>query len=146
LIQASKIWFVEDSRVIQNYSRRAFGRIVIATVVSLFALGITTASAKSKSNIKKTEGARLIAFDEEAGTMTVKEKGKKVVYNVKFEGSVMTRTTSTMNARPVGLTDIPIKAPINIYWIKDEKDPKQRFARKVDALKVPKELLEEYGK
>jgi hypothetical protein len=137
---------VEEVRVIHNISRRAVGRILIATIVSLFAFGIGTADAKKKTKTKMSEGARLIAFDQEAGTMTVKEKGKKVVYKVKFEGSVMTRTTSTMNARPVKLTDIPIKAPINIYWIPDEADPKVRFARKVDALKVPKELLEEYGK
>ena len=75
--------------------------------------------------------------------MTVKEKGKKVVYNVKFEGSVLTRTTATMNAKPVKLTQIPIKAPINIYWMPDENNPKERYARKVDALKVPKEWLED---
>ena len=130
----------------QNVSRRTFGRIVVAMMVSLFAFGVGTAEAKKKSKIKKTQGARLMSFDEAAGTMTVKEKGKKVVYHVKFEGSVMTRTTATINARPVKLTDIPIKAPINIYWKRDEANPKDRFARKVDALKVPKELLEDYGK
>jgi hypothetical protein len=137
---------VEDARVIQNFGRRAFGRIVIATIVSLLTLGVGTADAKKEKSKTKMDEGRLVAFDEEAGTMTVKQKGKKVVYNVKFEGSVMTRTTSTMNARPVKLTEIPIKAPINIYWKPDEENPKQKFARKVDALKVPKEWLEDFDK
>ena len=53
----------------------------------------------------------------------------------------MTRTTATINAKPVKLTDIPLKAPVNIYWLPDEKDQKKRFARKVDALKIHEELL-----
>ena len=55
----------------------------------------------------------------------------------------MTRTTSTINSRPVKLVEIPLKAKVNIYWIKDEEDPKRRFARKVDALQIPKELLDD---
>ena len=31
-------------------------------------------------------------------------------------------------------------------WIEDESDPEQKFARKVDAPKVPEDLLEEFGK
>ena len=56
----------------------------------------------------------------------------------------MTRTTSTMNAKPVKLTEIPVGAPVIVYWRPDEKDKKIRRARKVDAPKVPDELLEEY--
>jgi hypothetical protein len=43
----------------------------------------------------------------------------------------------------VKLTDIPLKAPVNIYWLPDEADKKKRFARKVDALKIPEEFLED---
>ena len=50
-----------------------------------------------------------------------------------------------MNAKPVKLSEIPIKAPVIVYWIPDEKDKKKKFARKVDAPKVPKEWLDEYG-
>ena len=59
-----KFGLVEDVRVIQNFSRRAFGGIAIATIASLLTLGVGTADAKKrKSKIKKTEG-RLVAFAE----------------------------------------------------------------------------------
>lgn len=127
----------------QKFTRRSLGRLaVVATVITLFC-GVGTAHAQSKSKIKQAREVRLLSFDTEAGTMTVKEKGKTVVYNVRFEGSVLTRTTATINSKPVKLTEIPLKAPINIYWLPDENDKKKRFARKVDALKIPEELLED---
>ena len=55
----------------------------------------------------------------------------------------MTRTVASSNAKGMKLTEIPLKAKVNIYWIKDENDPKKRFARKVDALKIPKELMDD---
>ncbi len=125
----------------QKTMRRSMGRIAVAAMALVFAFGIGTAEAKSKSKVKLARDARLLAFDTEAGTMTVKERGKKIVYNVKFEGSVLKRTTATINSKPVKLTDIPLKAPVNIYWLPDEVNKKKRFARKVDALKIPKELL-----
>ncbi|MCS5619622.1 MAG: hypothetical protein NZ808_07165, partial [Myxococcota bacterium] len=85
----------------QKTTRRSIGRIAVAAMALVFAFGIGTAEAKSKSKIKQAREARLLAFDTEAGTMTVKEKGKKVVYNVKFEGSVLKRTTATINSKPV---------------------------------------------
>jgi hypothetical protein len=127
----------------QSTTRRSVVRALVAAVVFSVAFGVGSADAKSKSKIRQAREVRLIAFDTEAGTMTVKEKGKKVVYNVIFEGSVLKRTTATINAQPVKLTDIPLKAPINIYWLPDETDKKKRFARKVDALKIPEELLED---
>jgi hypothetical protein len=127
----------------QSFTRRSFGRGLAAAVILLFTFGAGTADAKKKSRSKLSKEARLIDFDTEAGTMTVKEKGKKVVYNVKFEGSLMTRTMFTIEAKRVEATRIPLKAKVNIYWIRDEQDPKKRFARKVDALKIPKELLDD---
>lgn len=123
---------------------RLVGRVLAAAVAVLFTLTAGTADADKKMRSKLSKEVRLIAFDTEAGTMTVKEKGKTIVYNVKFEGSVMTRTTATINARPMKLSEIPLRARVNIYWIKDENDPKKRFARKVDALRIPKEFLEDH--
>ncbi len=130
-------------------THRGLVRLAVAAVAGALFLGaggiggVDTAEAAKKQKSKLSREARLLAFDVEAGTMTVKEKGKKVVYHVKFEGSVMTRTTATINARPVKLQDIPIKARVNIYWRPDEANKRQRNARKVDALNIPKELLEE---
>lgn len=125
----------------QRFTRRSLVRALSAAVILSFTFGVGTADAKSK--IRQARDVRLLAFDTEAGTMTVKEKGKKVVYNVIFEGSVLKRTTATIDAKPVKLTDIPLKTPINIYWLPDEKDKKKRFARKVDALKIPEELRDD---
>lgn len=127
----------------QKFASRPIGRLLVAAAAFFLMFGVATAEAKSKSKIKQASNVRLLSFDTEAGTMTVKEKGKKVVYTVKFEGSVLSRTTATINSKPVKLTDIPLKAPINIYWLPDEADKKKRFARKVDALKIPEELLED---
>ncbi|MDP6980614.1 MAG: hypothetical protein QF570_18790 [Myxococcota bacterium] len=127
-------------------TRRGFARVVVAALAGVLffgAVGVDTAEAGKKTKSKLSREARLLAFDTEAGTMTVKERGKKIVYKVKFEGSVMTRTTATINARPVKLHEIPLKARVNIYWRPDEANKKKRFARKVDALNIPKELLEE---
>jgi hypothetical protein len=127
----------------QILTRRSFGRVLAAGMVFFFLFVGGVADAKKKSKIKKADG-RLIAFDQTAGTMTIKQKGKKVVYKVKFEGSVLTRTTATKNAKPVDLRKIPLKAPVIVYWLPDEADPKQKFARKVDAPKIPKEFLDDY--
>ncbi len=127
-------------------TRRGFFTLILSAVAALFVVGVVsvdTAEAAKKQKSKLSREARLLAFDTEAGTMTVKEKGKKVVYNVKFEGSVMTRTTATINAKPVKLQEIPLKARVNIYWRPDENNKKKRFARKVDALNIPEELLED---
>ncbi len=125
----------------QSFTRRSWVCALAAAVILSFTFGVGSADAKSK--IKQARDVRLLAFDTEAGTMTVKEKGKKVVYNVIFEGSVLKRTTATIDAKPVKLTEIPLKTAINIYWLPDEKDKKKRFARKVDALKIPEELRDD---
>jgi len=122
---------------------RALSALLLALLVGLL-LGIGS-TAEAGSKIKKSQG-RLVSLDRDAKQMTVNVKGKKVVYNVKLDGSVMTRTTATMNAKPTRLEKIPIRAPVIVYWIEDESDPKQKFARKVDAPKVPEDLLEEFSK
>ena len=124
-----------------SLERHNLGRVMVACVFALLLVVGGAADAK-KSKIKQANG-RLMELNQEENTMTVRVKGKPVVFNVKIEGSVMTRTTSTMNAKPVKLADIPIKAPVIVYWVPDEKNPKEKFARKVDAPKVPKEWLEE---
>jgi hypothetical protein len=121
--------------------RRSVSWVVVCMVLML-ALG-PAAWAQTKSKTRKSEG-RLVALDAQAGTLTVKEKGRDVVYQVKLEGSVLTRTTSTMNARPVKLDEIPPTAPVIVYWRPDENDRKVRHARKVDAPKVDPEFLEDW--
>lgn len=128
----------------EGLGRRSILIAGIASLACLLVLGsVSTAAAEKKTKSKKAQG-KLVELNVEEGKMIINEKGKKRTYLVKIEGSVMTRTTSTMNAKPVKLAEIPIGAPVIVYWRPDEADKKIRRARKVDAPKVPEELLEEY--
>ena len=129
----------------RQVGKRSIAALVIVTLASFFVMGLaSTASAEKKMKSKRAQG-KLMELNEAEGTMTVKEKGKKKVYQVKFEGSVLTRTTATINGKAVKLNELPLNAPVIVYWKPDEKDRKIRRARKVDAPKVPKELLDELG-
>lgn len=114
---------------------------VAVLAVALVAGGLATPADAAKSKTKKAEG-KLVRYDADASTIVVKQRGKEVTYAVKAEGSVLTRTTVTINAQPAKLVDLPEGAPVIVYWIRDEDDPKKKFARKIDAPKVPDELLE----
>lgn len=127
----------------QIQAPRPIWGIAVTALACLLAGALALPADAAKSKTKKAEG-KLVKYDAEAAQITVKEKGKNFVYKVKPEGSVLTRTTVTINARPAKLNELPEGAPVIVYWIRDEKDPKVRFARKIDAPKVPEELLEGY--
>jgi len=127
-----------------QFTKSQAARLWLSALAILLMLGASSvALAEKESKSKKAQG-KLVELDVAGGTMTVLEKGKKQVYQVIYEGSVMTRTTSTMNAKPVKLTEIPIGAPVIVYWKPDEADKKIRHARKVDAPKVDEDMVEEY--
>ena len=130
--------------VMHESTRKRTARIGLAVLAALLLTGIApSAFAEKEVKSQKAQG-KLAEFDPAGGTMTVVEKGKKQIYQVVFEGSVMTRTTSTMNAKPIKLTEIPIGAPVIVYWKPDPADKKIRHARKVDAPKVDADAVEEY--
>lgn len=126
-----------------NQASRPFLGLVALAAACFLAGGFALPAEAGKSKTKKAEG-KLVKYDAAGSTIVVKEKGKEKTFAVKAEGSVLTRTTVTMNAKPAKLTDLPEGAPVIVYWIRDEDDPKKRFARKIDAPKVPEELLEGY--
>ena len=120
-----------------------FHRVLGALLVTALAAAVAAPALAQKSKVQKSEG-KFVEFDPENSTITVKQKGQNVVYNVKPEGSVLTRTTVSMNAAPATVPDIPPGAPVIVYWMPDESDKKKKFARKIDAPKVPEELLDQY--
>ena len=67
-------------------------------------------------------------------------KGKEATFNVTPEGSILTRTSVTLNGQRAEITDIPVKKTINIYWVPDQADENQRFARKIDMILSDAEL------
>jgi hypothetical protein len=127
----------------------------IALACALVTAGATAALAQSKSKSVKTE-AEWIAFDATAKTVTVKvkktgsgkdakrllKKNKEATFKVKPEGSVLTRTTVTINGMKAELGDMPEGKTVNIYWRPDPNDKDVMFARKIDAILSDAELDE----
>lgn len=115
----------------------------------VLAFAFTTAiaaSAAAPSKSTKTE-AEWIKFDPEAKTVTAKvtkpgrgknakllKRNMEAVFAVKPEGSVLTRTTVSINGRKGELADIPEGKIVIIYWRVDEEDADVRRARKIDVL------------
>jgi len=122
---------------------RATGLATALAVALGLVIGGGEALAEKKIRSKKSQG-KLVELNQEEKYMVVSEKGRKVKYEVILEGSVLERTTSTMNAKPVRLDEIPEGAPVIVYWKPDPENRRIRHARKVDAPKVPDELLSEY--
>jgi hypothetical protein len=98
-----------------------------------------------------------VSFDPEAATVTVKVKkagsgkdakrlkrGKKATFNVKIGGSVLTKTTVSVNGKRGELDEIPEGKTVNIYWRPDEKDDTKMFARKIDVIFSDAELEERW--
>jgi spore germination protein GerM len=114
--------------------------VALALALGWLTAGLApAASAEDKTKTERSNG-RLEKYDKTASTVTIKDKGKAETFTVKAEGSVLTRTTVTVNSKPGKLDDLKEGAPVIVYW-KTEGDAK--FARKIDMPNVPKELLDE---
>jgi hypothetical protein len=127
------------------------GAAALALMMSPLLAG-TALAAKSKSI--KTE-AKFVSYDDATKTMTVKVKstgkkpknkalklktGKEAEFRIKPDGSILTKTSVTLNGKRAAIGDIPEGKTINIYWVPDEKDPNARFARKIDMILSDQEL------
>jgi hypothetical protein len=137
-------------------------RAVVAAALfgAVATLGIAgTASAQGKGKSIQTE-ADWVKFDAETNTITVKvrkpgarvkpkevaiRKGQEATFDVKPEGTVLTRTSVKINGRRGELTDIPEGKRVNIYWVVDESKGTKRFARTIDLILSEEELNERYG-
>lgn len=128
--------------------------LTVALVVTSMGAGDAFAQKKSKS--VKTEG-RFVSFDAGTKMMTVKvvkagkkpsdkalklKNGREAEFAVKPEGSVLTRTSVTLNGKRADIGDIPEGKLVNIYWVPHETKPDTRFARKIDMILSDAELEE----
>ena len=118
---------------------------VAALAVVLSAFGAGPAYAQKKAKPKQVQG-QYLSFDAATNTIKVKEKGKERTYTVKPEGSILTRTAVKINGHGAKITELPPNSRIILYWMPDEKDPKQRFARTIDAPNIPEDLQEEFDR
>lgn len=120
----------------QIWSRRcARGALVAALVAVVAAFAVAPASAE-EAKTERSNG-RVVSYDKDKATLTIKDKGKETTFHVTAEGSVLTRTTVTQNARPAKLDDIKPNAVVVVYWRPNASNPDQKDARKIDMPNVP---------
>ena len=115
----------------------------LAALVAVVALlGAAVASQAAETKTERTNG-RLVSADASAKTIVVKEKGKEQTYGVTPEGTVLTRTTVTMNGKAAPFTELKPGMIVIVYWKPDAADASKRYARKIDVPKIPKEFQED---
>jgi hypothetical protein len=137
--------------------RKLLATLTLASFAFAFAASIAPVAEAKKSKSTQNE-AEWIAYDAAAKTVTVKimKKGKgpnskllktkkEATFNVIPEGSVLTRTTVTINGIKSELQDISEGKTVLIYWIPDPNKEGELFARKIDAILSEEEMDEKYG-
>jgi len=138
--------------------KRILSTLTIAGFAFAFVTSIAPAAEAQKKSKSTQNEAEWIAFDAAAKTVTVKitKKGKgpnskllktkkEATFNVIPEGSVLTRTTVTINGIKSELTDITEGKTVLIYWVPDPNKEGELFARKIDAILSEEEMDEKYG-
>jgi hypothetical protein len=129
----------------QIWSRRSARGVLAAALVGVLAsLAGATASAEEAAKTERSNG-RVVSYDKDKATLTIKDKGKEETFHVTAEGSVLTRTTVTMNARPAKLDDLKPNAVVVVYWRQNATTPDQKDARKIDMPNIPEGLESEDG-
>jgi hypothetical protein len=127
----------------------------VAALALVFVAGLA-AEAVAAPKSTQTE-ARFIKFDPAKNTVEVKvekskgpnrkmvKKGKEATFNVKPEGSILTRTTCTFNGKRGEIKDIAAGKQVNVYWVPDPDKKGELFARKIDVVLSEEELDALYG-
>lgn len=114
----------------------ARGAFVAALTAFVAVLAAAPAGAQEKAKTERSNG-RVVKYDAAAATLTIKDKGKESTFNVKAEGSVLTRTTVTQNARPAKLDDLKPGQVVVVYWRPNDANADQKDARKIDIPNIP---------
>ena len=120
---------------------RGAGRLALA-LLALVAFAVATPARAEEAKSERSNG-KFVSYDAAAQSVVVKEGGKDQAYQVKAEGSVLTRTTLTMNGRVAKFDDLKPGMIAIVYWKPDATDAAKRLARKIDIPKIPKELMDE---
>ncbi len=127
-----------------------------AVVAALFLAAAVAPEAQAKSKSTQTE-ADWVKYDAASKTAVVKvrkskgpnkkslKKGKEATFNVKPEGSVLTRTSVAVNGVKGDIKDIPAGKRVNVYWVPDDKKKGEFFARKIDVVFSEEELEARFG-
>jgi len=125
---------------------RTLTRIAAIALAAAWIVGgaVSNASADEAIKTERTAG-KFVKWDKDAGTVVVKEKGKDVLFSVIAEGSVLTRTTVTVKAKPAKLDDLKEGQIVVVYWKPAASDPNKKDARKIDAVSLPEGTQAEEG-
>jgi hypothetical protein len=121
--------------------RRGAGCMAVA--VAVFVALAVAAPLRAEETKSERSDTKFVSYDAAAQSIVVKEKGKDQTYQVKAEGSVLTRTTLTMNGKVSKFDDLKPGMIAIVYWKPDATDATKRLARKIDVPKIPKDLLDE---
>jgi hypothetical protein len=106
---------------------------------------VLCAASLAHAGDAKTErsNGKLVAADAAAKTIVVSEKGKELTYSVTPEGSVLTRTTVTLNGKASPFSALAPGMPVIVYWKPDTADATKRYARKIDVPRIPPEFQDD---
>ena len=116
--------------------------LLVSAVAALVAIAVAAPALAAEAKSERSNG-KFVSYDAAAQSVVVKEGGKDQAYQVKAEGSVLTRTTLTMNGRVAKFDDLKPGMIAIVYWKPDATDAARRLARKIDVPKIPKELMDE---
>jgi hypothetical protein len=131
-------------------------QLAVLALAGLAALALALPAAASAPRSTQNEG-QWVSFNPDDNTVTVRitkagrgpdrakvRPGSEATFNVIPEGSVLTRTTVTINGRVSQLADIPAGKTVLIYWQPDQKNEGELFARKIDVVFSEAELDRRY--
>jgi hypothetical protein len=126
-------------------------------VALIAALGLGSAAHAAKAKSTQTE-ARMVSYDAATKTVVLKidkpgkgpnrkmmKKNQEVTFRVVPEGSVLSRTSVTVNSQRAEITDIPEGKKVNVYWVPDPEKDGGFFARKIDMVLSEEELDRRYS-
>jgi len=126
-----------------NGALRRGARLSVIAVAVLIAFAFAAPSRAADEVKSERSNGKFVSYDAAAQAIVVKESGKEQPYQVKAEGSVLTRTTVTMNGKVARFDDVKPGMIVIVYWKPDPADATKRNARKVDVPKIPKEFQDE---
>ena len=118
-------------------------RLCAVALAGLVALAVAVPVRATDEVKSERSNGKFVSYDAAAQSIVVKEGGKEQPHQVKAEGSVLTRTTVTMNGKVASFDDVKPGMIMIVYWKPDPADAIKRNARKVDVPKIPKELQED---
>ena len=136
--------------------RSVAARTVPAVAAVVFALALAPAAFAEKSKSTQSE-ATWVSYDAASKSVVLKidkpgkgpnrkmmKKNKDVSFRVVPEGSVLKRTSVTVNAQRAEIGDIPAGKKVLVYWVPDEENDGGFFARKIDVVFSEEELDKRY--